>query len=806
MKKRSIINAICIVLAIIFITCSGGMFYNVFRAYLVLDTDVLLDNDFAKSVQIEKTQPFKHEFFIDVYSLSCDTEGKYLSEEFEKYSESIKQEFVDEFSKEYLRQRAYFIENYFINSLKTVDYAFPEDYFRTDTNYSVPEKVIRNKVTFDKDAPGIIRDIQTIVNGTKGLKFNDYALLVPYEELESRHFEYSKEFSFENNIYDFSIDDFLLLEDDVSDEVSERFDYFTSELYEQYDYYSYNQYHYQSKDSFKYYVKNTKTGEIATNLENENYKDLTEKPVFYVNNKGKEKTSKNTEYLLEDEIFSTDDFVCYVAIDVENAKTPDFYTVYDAYYTNLQQTGISDDLVFGFVFLALAIILFIVVLTKTKRERIFIDKLFTDIHLGLISLAIFGIIMGLVLIYDNNNFLIFSKNSQYLIAFGCGLGFALIIEFFCSFVRVCKSDKKLIDNCLVFVVLKFIFKSVAKVISKIKQVLSYKPAKIHKTVIISIALALLVDVVLGALLIGFCVSGMPVFMLLTSIALAVFNLFVAIKWIKYLINLDKIITSAVNKTELKSLEKLPASLKVLQESMKYTNEELKKAVEKAVKDERLKTELITNVSHDLKTPLTSIINYVDLLSKCEIKDENAKEYIKVLDEKGLKLKRLIDDLIEASKVSSGNISLDLSHINLSELVVQAVSEAEEDFEKAELELKCKFDENQPVVFADGNKTFRVVENLLSNAKKYSAKNSRVYISVYEENGFGVFEIKNISETPLDISPNELTERFVRGDKSRTNEGNGLGLSIAKELCVAMGGKLEITIDGDLFKAKVVLPK
>ena len=354
--------------------------------------------------------------------------------------------------------------------------------------------------------------------------------------------------------------------------------------------------------------------------------------------------------------------------------------------------------------------------------------------------------------------------------------------------------------------MKFVFKSVAKVVGKIKQVLSYKPEKLHKTVIISIALALLVDAVLGALLIGFCVSGMPVFMLLTSIALAIFNIFLACKWIKYLINLDKIISSAVNRTALEDLEKLPASLKVLQESMKYTNEELKKAVEKAVKDERLKTELITNVSHDLKTPLTSIINYVDLLSKCDIKDKRAKEYIKVLDEKGLKLKRLIDDLIEASKVSSGNISLDLSHINLSELVVQALSETEDEFEKAKLEVKCKLSENQPIIFADGNKTFRVVENLLSNAKKYSAKSTRVYIEVYEENGFGVFEIKNISANPLDILPEELTERFVRGEKSRTNEGNGLGLSIAKELCNAMGGKLEITIDGDLFKVKVFLPE
>ncbi len=806
MKKKGITNAICVLLAIIFITCSGGMFYNVFRAYLVLDADVLIDNDFAKSIPMEKTQPFQNELYSDLFSLNDDTEVRYLSEKFEKYSKSIKQEIIEEFSKEYLRQRALFIENYFINSLKTVDYAYPQDYFRTDTNYSVPEKTFRETVTFDKDAPGLIRDIQTIVNGTKGLKFNDYALLVPYEELESRHFEYSKEFEFEGDSYIFSIDDFLLLEDDIVDEVSERFDYFCEISYEQYDAYSYNQYHYQAKDSFKYYVKNTKTGKITTNLEDNNYKDLTKNEMFYVNNQGKTTASNNLAYLLEDEIFTTDNYICYVAIDIENSKTPDFYTVYDKYYTNLQKSGINDDLVFGFVFLALGIILSIVTLVRTKRERVFIDKLFTDVHLCLVALAIIGIICGLVFICDNNNFMIFGEDSQYLVAFGCGLGFAIVIEFLCSLIRVCKSDKKLLDNCLFCVILKWIFNKIAKVIRKIKEILSYEPNKLHKTSIFSIALALILDAVLGFLLVVFCLEREQFFALLTIFMLVVFNVFLALKWIKYLINLDKIITCAVNRQNFEEdLEKLPASLKTLQQSMKYTNDELRLAVEKAVKDERLKTELITNVSHDLKTPLTSIITYVDLLNSCNIKDKQAKEYIKVLDEKGLKLKRLIDDLIEASKVSSGNITLNFSNINLSELVVQAVSETEEDFNKAMLEIKYRLLDNQPVVFADGNKTFRVVENLLSNAKKYSAKGSRVYISVYKEASYGVFEIKNISETPLDISPDELTERFVRGDKSRTNDGNGLGLSIAKELCHAMGGYLEISIDGDLFKAKVYLP-
>lgn len=252
-------------------------------------------------------------------------------------------------------------------------------------------------------------------------------------------------------------------------------------------------------------------------------------------------------------------------------------------------------------------------------------------------------------------------------------------------------------------------------------------------------------------------------------------------------------------------ERLPQSLKTLADSIKYNNSELATAVAKAVKDERLRSELITNVSHDLKTPLTSIINYVDLLSKCGIEDEKTREYISVLDDKGAKLKRLIDDLIEASKVTSGNVSVNLTSISLSELCLQSTVDAQQDFEKAGLNLVIKECENPPIITADGPKTFRVIENLLSNAVKYSAPGSRVYVEVYTRGSYGIFEIKNISAQHLDISPDELMERFVRGDKSRNREGNGLGLSIAGEFCRLQKGKLELSIDGDLFKARILLP-
>lgn len=252
--------------------------------------------------------------------------------------------------------------------------------------------------------------------------------------------------------------------------------------------------------------------------------------------------------------------------------------------------------------------------------------------------------------------------------------------------------------------------------------------------------------------------------------------------------------------------KLPQCLKTLADSLDEKNAALQEAVIKAVKDERTKTELITNVSHDLKTPLTSVINYIDLLKKCEIRDETAVKYMGVIDEKANRLKRLIEDLIEASKVSTGNVVLHKTKINLNELATQAIVEYADDFEKNGLDLIFDETAQKHIVFADGTKIFRVFENLLSNAKKYSAPESRVYARLYSDNENGYFEIKNISKDPLNISAEELMERFVRGDKSRSEEGNGLGLSIAKELCSLNGGGLTISIDGDLFKATVRLPK
>ena len=235
---------------------------------------------------------------------------------------------------------------------------------------------------------------------------------------------------------------------------------------------------------------------------------------------------------------------------------------------------------------------------------------------------------------------------------------------------------------------------------------------------------------------------------------------------------------------------------------------LSHAVDEQVKSERLKADLITNVSHDLKTPLTSIISYVDLLKREEIDNPRVQEYIKVLDQKSTRLKTLTEDLVEASKASSGNVKIDFSDINYNEIVEQALGEFEDKTHAAKLEVILNYPEHPVMISADGRHLWRVIENLLNNCCKYALRESRVYVDITEDDDSdtATCTIKNISSRPLNISPEELTERFVRGDVSRTTEGSGLGLSIAKSLTKLMNGELVISIDGDLYKASVVLKK
>ncbi len=229
---------------------------------------------------------------------------------------------------------------------------------------------------------------------------------------------------------------------------------------------------------------------------------------------------------------------------------------------------------------------------------------------------------------------------------------------------------------------------------------------------------------------------------------------------------------------------------------------LQNAVDKSIKSERMKAELITNVSHDIKTPLTSIINYVDLLKREGLDSEHAGEYLEVLDRQSARLKKLTEDLIEASKASTGNIKVNAERLDANILLSQAIGEYEEKLNNKNLFMVTDMAEGEMFVYSDGRLLWRVFDNMLNNIAKYAKQDTRVYISTSKVNNEINIVFKNISDAPLNISSDELMERFVRGDSSRNTEGSGLGLSIARSLTELMGGKFEITIDGDLFKCSM----
>lgn len=239
------------------------------------------------------------------------------------------------------------------------------------------------------------------------------------------------------------------------------------------------------------------------------------------------------------------------------------------------------------------------------------------------------------------------------------------------------------------------------------------------------------------------------------------------------------------------------------ESLNNINSGLQAAVDEKMKSERFKTELITNVSHDIKTPLTSIINYVDLIKKEEVTNEKAKEYIEVLDRQSGRLKKLVEDLVEASKASTGNLPISLERCDVGVLLSQALGEFEERLLSAEIYPVLNLPEESVKIMADGRHLWRVFDNLLNNVCKYAQPKTRVYLDVAKNDEGVVISFRNISRYQLNISSDELMERFVRGDSSRNTEGSGLGLSIAKSLVELQCGTMRLTVDGDLFKAQII---
>ncbi|MBQ2715728.1 MAG: HAMP domain-containing histidine kinase [Clostridia bacterium] len=376
----------------------------------------------------------------------------------------------------------------------------------------------------------------------------------------------------------------------------------------------------------------------------------------------------------------------------------------------------------------------------------------------------------------------------------------IMLIFWCMSLAIRIKLGTLLKNTIVFYILHFIWRVLCFCGRGIRTI-------VHSLPMIWKALVLIGGVAVVELFIMIATDGEPDNLLIWWFIGKIFATLFIIYFVLMLIRLKKGAREiAEGKLDYKVDTKyLILDLKDHGEDLNRIRDGMNIAVDERLKSERMKTELITNVSHDIKTPLTSIINYSDLISREECENENIKEYAGILHNQSERMKRLLDDLVEASKASSGNIDIMLAECDARVLISQVSGEYCQRLADAGLELVCTSPEDEIRIMADGRRLWRVFDNLMNNARKYALAGTRVYVSLEAEGERAVFRFRNISREALSINADELSERFVRGDESRNTEGNGLGLSIAKSLTELQGGAFDITVDGDLFKVTVSFP-
>lgn len=415
----------------------------------------------------------------------------------------------------------------------------------------------------------------------------------------------------------------------------------------------------------------------------------------------------------------------------------------------------------------------------------------------LTAAAVFIVVMSFFVIDGLSRDLTSAVFSVFL----CGtVDYFVVLGYTLSFATRVKT-RTLIKNNLIYYILSFIGKYLKKLCGGIKYLFSNIPL-VYKTVIV-IAAVLVLEII-GIIIAMNTYWYWPELLVIGIILINI----VAIGTALYLaVTLQKIKTGgeriAGGDLQYKiDTRYMYGDFREFCESLNNINLGLQSAVNEKMKSERFKTELITNVSHDIKTPLTSIISYVDLIKKEEPENETVRQYIDVLDRQSGRLKKLVEDLVEASKASTGNLPVNFAVCDVGVLLTQTLGEFEERLEKAEIYPILKQPEESVKIMADGRHLWRVFDNLMSNVCKYAQSGTRVYLDVEKQGGRAVITFRNISKYQLNVSSDELMERFVRGDSSRNTEGSGLGLSIAKSLIDLQKGSMKLSVDGDLFKVTI----
>ena len=443
-----------------------------------------------------------------------------------------------------------------------------------------------------------------------------------------------------------------------------------------------------------------------------------------------------------------------------------------------------------------------------EHKNNWLDNIWIEVHLALIAGATIGAIVLCIFVIEDYVYGNFPHN---LICWVMGsvsaVGSLIIITSLLSIIRNIKT-RRLIETSIVLRVIRWCFRLVGKIIrwswrtSKSFWTTIYRLLS-KKTGVILISMLFGYTAFIGIL--GILTPESPMLVII-GVMLFGFSAFFVARRSGDLDEIKKGVSEVRNGNVAYKIPELRCEdMKALAANINDIAMGLDASVAAQVKAERLKTELITNVSHDIKTPITSIINYTALLSKVEGLPEEAKDYVAVIAKKSDRLKNLTQDLFDISKVQSGNDEVVLEKLDVALLVGQALGEHDNEIQSSNLQF-CVNTSKELFISADGRKMSRVLSNLISNILKYTMKNTRVFITASEKDGMIVMEFKNISAYPLDFDVEEITQRFVRGDESRTAEGNGLGLAIAKSYTEICNGTFEIVVDGDMFKAIIKFRK
>ncbi|EKS4342427.1 HAMP domain-containing histidine kinase [Clostridium botulinum] len=554
----------------------------------------------------------------------------------------------------------------------------------------------------------------------------------------------------------------------------------------------------ESKREIKYYIKNTLTKEAYTNLEPKTNIDRYIKNNSIYSISFPLKSRKAEKFSETNNLLNSFNWEGYIII------TKDFnsngYILKNYNYYNSIRDRLVKEIIIGIS----SLIIGIFILTLFKKRNCLnppilnkIKKIYNNIPLDLklFIFILYTAVMGNYLINLSffykplgiNHFIVTTLLSIYVLYFIFNFKYAIKL----------KKDKN-----------EFLIQYKGSLINKLLNVIKNSNFNNNiklKLVSIITFFALLGAFILLLLLLGFHnILSAFIIIILLYIILLIRYLFKKADYLNEILKATEEITCGNLDYIIK--ENKGGVLGKIAHNINNMKEGYKRSLEEQIKSERLKTELITNVSHDLKTPLTSIINYIDLLKKEDLSKDEVNAYISVLDRKSERLKSLIEDLFEASKMSSGAVELNIEKIDVTALLKQSIAEFEEKITKSSLELKFKYDNNKTYANLDGKKTWRVFENLINNIIKYSQPNTRVYIDLIETNTKIIITMKNISRYEMNFTSDEIFERFKRGDKARNTEGSGLGLAIAKSIVELQGGNLNINIDGDLFKVTVEFNK